>query len=92
MEIFRWAWRVVDRVDAHAWNVFHKIATLVWIILAIPSLLWWKDALVWVIIMSLWANVVGHWSAFQASRAEENGSESNDQPHAGDGTEDRSGA
>lgn len=69
------AWRAIDRVDPHSWNTFHKIMTMIWIMLAIPSLMWWKDALVWVIIMSLWANVVGHWSAFQASRAEENGSD-----------------
>ena len=78
MIVFKWlgkAWRAIDNVDPHAWNSFHKIATLVWIALAVPSLLWWKDALVWVIIMSLWANVVGHWSAFQASRAEENGND-----------------
>lgn len=33
------------------------IATLVWAMLLIPSLLWWKDSLLWIIVMSWWANV-----------------------------------
>jgi hypothetical protein len=24
----------------------------------------------WLVFMSLWANVIGHWSAYQAARAE----------------------
>lgn len=49
---------------------FHGYATLVWVLLMIPSLLLWKESLLWVIIMSVWANVAGHWSSWQASRAE----------------------
>jgi hypothetical protein len=53
------------------WSRFHQIATLVWATLAIPTLLWWKESILWVALMSLYANVVGHWGAYQASRAEE---------------------
>ena len=49
---------------------FHATATLVWVLLLIPSVLWWKDLLVWVVIMSAYANIAGHWSAWQASRSE----------------------
>ena len=49
---------------------FHATATLVWVLLLIPSVLWWKDLLVWVVIMSVWANIAGHWSSWQASRTE----------------------
>lgn len=49
---------------------FHKYATIVWILLLIPSLLWWSEAIIWVVLMSVWANIAGHWSAYQASRAE----------------------
>lgn len=40
----------------------HAVLTLVWLLLAIPSVIWWKD--------SVYANVVGHASGWQASRAE----------------------
>jgi hypothetical protein len=50
---------------------FHKWATIVWIVLLIPSVLWWSEAIMWVVLMSVWANIAGHWSAYQASRAEE---------------------
>ena len=49
---------------------FHGYATLVWVLLMIPSLLLWKESLLWVIIMSVWANVAGHWSSWQAARSE----------------------
>lgn len=49
---------------------FHKWATIVWIILLVPSVLWWNQAILWVVLMSVWANIAGHWSAYQASRAE----------------------
>lgn len=49
---------------------FHKYATFVWMILIIPSLFWWADSVRWVVLMSVWANVAGHWSSYQASRVE----------------------
>jgi hypothetical protein len=52
-------------------SAFHKWATIVWLLLAIPNYLWWSDLVTWVAWMSLYANVVGHWSAYQAARAEE---------------------
>ena len=50
---------------------FHKWATLAWILLLIPSLIWWRESLAWIVTMSVWANIAGHWSAYQASRAEQ---------------------
>ncbi len=49
----------------------HAVLTVVWLGLAIPTMLWWKDSVPWVAWMSLYANFVGHWSAWQATRAEE---------------------
>lgn len=49
---------------------FHAVMTVVWMTLAVPSFLWWKESLLWVIAMSLWANVAGHWSGYQAAHAE----------------------
>jgi hypothetical protein len=50
---------------------FHAAATLVWLALVVPSLLWWRDSILWVVLMSAWANVASHFSAWQAARAED---------------------
>lgn len=52
-------------------RAFHRSMIIVWGILLIPTLVWWKDSVTWVAIMSLYANLVGHWSAYQAVKAEE---------------------
>lgn len=49
----------------------HKYLALLWGTLAIPTVLWWHDSILWISLVSLYANGVGHWAAFQASRAEE---------------------
>jgi len=49
---------------------FNLSCTVVWLLLGIPSLIWWKDSILWVIIISLWANIVGHFSAYISSRGE----------------------
>lgn len=50
---------------------YHLIATGVWLLLAVPTLVWWRDSVFWVAMMSWYANVVSHWAAYQAARAEE---------------------
>lgn len=54
--------------------------TFVWIALLVPSLLFWKTSVPWLVSISVYANIVGHWSAYQGSRAgvaaENNGGES----------------
>lgn len=51
-------------------SYFHLVSTWVWGLLLIPSLLWWKDAIFWVVLMSWWANFETSFGAYQASRAE----------------------
>ena len=57
--------------NKHFWSRFHAVMTCIWLILLIPSLVWWKESLPWLVAMSVWANVGSHWSAFQASKGEE---------------------
>lgn len=54
---------------------FHAAMTILWALLSIPTVLWWRDSVMWVALMLLWANTVGHWSAWQATRAEEEAKE-----------------
>jgi hypothetical protein len=48
----------------------HLVMAISWTLLMVPTLLWWKNSILWVAMMSGYANIVGHWSAYQASRAE----------------------
>lgn len=48
----------------------HLILTGVWAILVIPTILWWKDSILFIGIVSVYANVVSHWGSYQAAKAE----------------------
>lgn len=50
---------------------FHFMMTIVWVGMAVPALLWWKNSILFVIFLSLYANFIGHYSAYQAARSEE---------------------
>ena len=54
---------------------FNMVMTLVWGLALIPTLLWLKDSILWVAFMSLYANIVGHFSAWVAARAEKSSEE-----------------
>lgn len=58
------------RVTAKSLATFHLWATVLWAILVIPSVLWWKDSIAWVVLMSVWANLASHFAAWQAARGE----------------------
>lgn len=49
---------------------FNAIATGIWLALVVPTVIWWRDSILWVGLMSVWANVASHFSAWQAARAE----------------------
>jgi hypothetical protein len=51
---------------------FHGILTGVWLLLIFPSLILWRNSITWVVFMSVWANVAGHFSSWQAARVEVN--------------------
>ncbi|MFI6793666.1 hypothetical protein ACIBG4_40680 [Nonomuraea sp. NPDC050383] len=41
-----------------------------WMLLIAPTLIWWRDSVLWVALMSLWANIAAHLAAWQAARTE----------------------
>jgi branched-subunit amino acid transport protein len=57
-------------LPARAWRHLHAAAVAVWAALTVPTVLWWHDSVLWVGLMSCYANLVGHFSAYQAARAE----------------------
>lgn len=50
---------------------FHISMVGVWSLLLIPTVLLWRESIIWVVFMSWYANFVGHVSAWNAARAEE---------------------
>jgi hypothetical protein len=67
--------RVKDAwANPKTWRRFHSTATGVWFLAIIPTVLWWPDSVLWVGLISCYANAVGHFSAWQGSRAEDNNS------------------
>ncbi|VTP13843.1 hypothetical protein PUATCC27989T_01691 [Phytobacter ursingii] len=48
----------------------HLFLALIWAILTIPTLLWWKNSILWVSLMSIYAIVISHLAAYSAAHAE----------------------
>lgn len=57
--------------DARTLERFHLLMMVVWGVLAVPTVLLWKESILWVAFMSLYANFVGHFSGWDAARAED---------------------
>lgn len=51
-------------------KAFHGWATVVWAVLIPISVLYLSDSVPWIVMMSVWANFVGHFSSWQATRVE----------------------
>lgn len=49
----------------------HAVATVAWFAAVVPTVVWWKDSVLWVALMSCWANAAAHFSAWQGARSEE---------------------
>jgi len=64
--------------DPRVWVRIYSIIAAAWVLLMIPSLLWWKDSLLWVIAMSCYANFAGSMASLQAARADVNSSTAED--------------
>lgn len=52
------------------WKHVHAVFTALWFLAVLPTVLWWRDSVMWVALMSCWANAAAHFSAWQGSRAE----------------------
>lgn len=58
-------------MTAANWKRLHLALTAAWALAIVPTLLWWRDSVLWVALMSCYANVAGHWAAYQGARAED---------------------
>lgn len=62
--------RALAVLTPRLWSQVHLVLTAAWILAIPPTLLWWRNSVLWVALMSLWANIASHFAAWQASRAE----------------------
>lgn len=49
----------------------HFWLAVLWCLTIIPTLLWWRESVLWVAFASIYANAITHMTAWQASRTEE---------------------
>lgn len=58
-------------LDPHQLRRFHGVMTVAWLLLILPGVALWRDSVPFLVAISIYANVAGHFGAWQASRAEE---------------------
>jgi hypothetical protein len=56
--------------DASTLEKVHFGGMVVWAALVLPTILVWRDSILWVAFMSLYANFVGHFAGWDGARAE----------------------
>jgi hypothetical protein len=63
--------KTVERFDDASFHVkFNLIMVGVWTLAMVPSVIWWRESVVWLVFMSWYANWVGHIAAWVAAKAE----------------------
>lgn len=64
--------QILDKLDdAIFLRLFHGVMTILWAgLIPVTVLSPLKTSITWIALMSVWANFVGHFSSWQASRAE----------------------
>lgn len=46
---------------------FFRSAAAAWMLLAVPGVLWWPNSVLFVILMSLYANAMSSWASSEAA-------------------------
>lgn len=52
------------------WGNRHLVLAALWAVLVIPAVLWWADSIIFVILLSLYANFEASLAAHHALRGE----------------------
>lgn len=60
----------MKRISARALRRFHLTGFFIWLLLAYPTVVWWKQSILWVALMSLYTILVDHLGGWGAARAE----------------------
>lgn len=57
--------------DPKTWRRVHATLTVMWFLAVIPTVLWWSESVLWVGLISCYANAAAHFGAYQGARAED---------------------
>lgn len=55
----------------------HLSLAILWTLLIVPTLIWWKESILWVALMSVYAIIGTHVASYQAARGERKQDETN---------------
>lgn len=47
----------------------HAGLTILWALLIIPAIFWWRDSVPFLVLCSVYANLAGHWAAYEAAKS-----------------------
>lgn len=61
----------MDPLTARQLRRTHLALAGLWAVLIIPTVLLWADSVLWIGLVSCYANAVGHWAGYDAARAED---------------------
>jgi hypothetical protein len=62
--------------DPRSMRILHGWLTVAWFAAAFPIMLFWSENIQFLVFVSVYAVVTGHWSSWQAARVEEKQDES----------------
>jgi hypothetical protein len=65
-----WAWMQALAMNANVTYKVHAVSAVIWLLLVIPTWYLWRNSLFWIAFISLYANFVSHWGAYQAALAQ----------------------
>lgn len=57
--------------DPRTMRILHGWLTLIWFVAAFPIMYFWSENIKFLVFVSVYAVVTGHWSSWQAARVEE---------------------
>lgn len=62
--------RDLSRRVARAALYFNLLSALIWLMLVVPTILYWRDSILWIALMSVWANLAASVAGLTASVAD----------------------
>ena len=57
--------------DPRTMRILHGWLTVIWFLAAFPIMFFWSENIKFLVFISVYAVVTGHWSSWQAARVEE---------------------
>lgn len=58
--------------DPCFWIKVHGVAALIWVVLMPPSVLWWRDSVPYLVMLSVYANFAGSVASWTAAKGDRN--------------------